>query len=218
MHCYPTKRYSIHPAFSENHYEIYENILNYGIFEGFQRSNFFSTDLSADGVSIDGRSASSLFLAPQAALFYLLASASRLSALTINFIYFAALQIVSYSVVSKMTRDSLYGLMFVGLILMLDMPFFWAGGLIDFRLDFASACIYGIFIAMVIQSDVFLNVKWSICATALGICLVLVRYVTGIYLGWIFLGLLFYNLLQLVRNKNNDIIQNSKKRIRNSSE
>src|SRR3989338_2355096 len=97
----------------------------------------------------------------QSLLFFLLTGASRFSALSINFIYFAALQWVTFLTVRYLFKKTDMAIMAVGILLATKVPFYVGGGISDFRMDFIAFCLYGIFIAAVLRSNIFLNTKWS---------------------------------------------------------
>jgi hypothetical protein len=143
---------------------------------------------------VQGGSAAGMLLPFQATMLYFMLGADRLTALTLNLFYFALFQcmlVVALKWVSGRWSVALVGL---GLLLTALTPFFWAGGLMDFRFDLAAFCMLGSFLCVVIRSGVFVDRKWSIVAGVFGATLFLVRFLTIIYLGGI-LGLLIAFLL-----------------------
>ncbi|MEE8573920.1 MAG: hypothetical protein V3T30_00785 [Thermodesulfobacteriota bacterium] len=159
---------------------------------------------------------------PQGKLFQVMASiiffftgASRLSALMVNFISFIALQASFLYILRRISGGFLVGYMGVGLILALSYPFFWAGNIYDFRIDFIAFCIYGIFTALLVGSETFLNRRWVAFASFVGIVLVLTRHVTLVYIGSIYTILLIFILLRYFLNGSYAYKRRAKARIVN---
>jgi hypothetical protein len=112
----------------------------------------------------------------------LLFGASRMSCLTLNFLHFAALQVCLFLFVRWLTGNTWLGFVGVGLVLSQQTAFFWAGGLFDFRLDFAAYCLFGIWVVAIIRSRVFEDRKWTLIAAVIAACLVLSRFITVTYI------------------------------------
>jgi hypothetical protein len=121
----------------------------------------------------------------QAALLYLVLGPSRLSALTVHFAYFALFQIALAGALRR--RSGRWGPAFlgVGLLLAAATPYFWAGGIADFRIDFCAFCLYGVFVCVVLRGDVFASWRWSLAAGAVAAWLVYTRYLTAVYIAGI---------------------------------
>lgn len=117
---------------------------------------------------------------------FLIFGASRFSALGLNFFYFLILQSVIISLVWRYTKAWSLCALALGLIFLLHAPFNGAGGLFDFRIDFMALCLYGITIATVLMSRIFLDRNWVIIAALAGGCLTLLRVITCAYLFFIF--------------------------------
>ena len=80
------------------------------------------------------------FLFPiQGAVMCLLFGAGRLACLSLNFLYFAGLQVAFFGLIRRITGNTWAGYVGVGLLLAQGTAFFWAGGLFDFRIDFAAS-------------------------------------------------------------------------------
>jgi hypothetical protein len=135
----------------------------------------------------------------QASLLFMLLGASRLSALTLNFIYFALFQLTLVWTLRWLTRRWDIPLIGLGLLWAARSPFFDSGGLMDFRIDFIAFCLFGMLICLVIRSEMFVSRRWSLVVGALAILLALFRFLTATYLVGIFgsFGLFLY--VQLVR-------------------
>jgi len=138
------------------------------------------------------------FLLPlEADVLFLLLGPSRVSALTVNFLHFALLQIVLVSTLRWLSRTWWVPAVGVGLLLMACAPFFWVGGLFDFRLDFAATSLYGLFICSVLRSRTFASRRGSIVVGIAGTLCVLTRFITVVYLAAIMGGFLaFLALMQ----------------------
>lgn len=157
--------------------------------------------------------ANSLFYL-QGLIAFLFLGASRLSALTLNFTYFLILQLATTQLVKKLSHCKACGCVFLGLLLAIETPFFGTGDLVDFRLDFVTFCMYGLLITSIINSQIFLNRKWSIIAALIAIITIATREITFVYIILITLCLLFYFLLYKKLSCENEKI-NANKSIRN---
>ena len=132
----------------------------------------------------------------QGALLFLLIGPSRLSAMALNFLYFALLELlVVYTLLWLTGRWSLAGL---GLALVVTMHsrFLIVGGVVDFRLDSIALCLYGVFICLVVRSDTFLIRPWGLAAGVTSSLLILFRFLTAPTLVLVFATLLLYFALQ----------------------
>lgn len=113
----------------------------------------------------------------------LVAGPSRASALTVNFLLFALLQLALAGALLSTFRRFSFAVFGLGLLLLARSPFFWAGGLFDFRIDLAAFCLYGVFLAAALRSAFFTSRGWVIAAgMAAGLC-VLNRHLTIAYFG-----------------------------------
>lgn len=136
----------------------------------------------------------------QAALLFLLVGPGRLAALSLNFLYFALLQIAIVGTMKWLSGRWSIGLATLGLLWTIATPFFWAGGLFDFRIDFIAFCLFGTFVCVVIRSRVFTDWRWSVLAGCCAAMLVSFRYLTAIYLFGI-LGVMGLFLLGRARRR-----------------
>jgi hypothetical protein len=168
-------------VFLASSYETFEEILSGGIWHGLQH-----------GFGLRLQNGTLLHI--QASLVYLLFGASRLSALTVNFGLFAALQ---YTLVWTVRWYSgRWSVAFVGLGMLLSAatPFCPAGGMVDFNLNFGAFCLFGIFVCLVLRSGTFASVRWSLMAGGMAAAVVLFRFLTLTYFAGMF-GLLLAALL-----------------------
>ena len=116
--------------------------------------------------------------------------------LNINFLYLLLLQsFTCYAAWYVGERRLRWALLSLGLLLALDATYFWAGGVMDFRLDFAALCLYGMFIAAAIRSRVFTSRPWSLVAGAIAAMLVCLRTLSLTYLVGVMASMIVYLLL-----------------------
>ncbi len=148
-------------------YQTYENILQHGLAKGVVDSYHPPTGILMPLV---------------AAFFFLLSGASRFSALLLNFGFFVALQIVMIRVLRDLGGKYGLCLLMIGLLLTVNTPFFRAGGMMDFRIDFIALCLFGIFVSVVTKSHFFLLRKWSLIAGLIASILILFRYLAAAYI------------------------------------
>lgn len=148
-------------------YDLYEKILKQGIIPALRDMAY---------------QANTILFSIQGALLFLLLGASRWNALLLNFIYFIALQLVVIKVTKDLTNNYAIATIFIGLILSTISPFFWAGGITDFRIDFIAFCLYGIFVSCALRSYLFLDRKWSFITALIAFFLILMRIITVNYL------------------------------------
>lgn len=180
-------------------YNLYEDILNNGVKPAIMNTMHNSPQT---------------FLFPiQTAIFFLFFGASRLSALSLNFIYFACLQLMGYQTVRKITGKHTPAVIFLGLLLSTQTALSW-GGLTDFRLDFVAFCLFGIFVCCVLRSDIFLNRTWLIISAIVAAILIMMRFITSVYIANIIIILFVYNLIKFFLQKDSQKLQ-TKSRIKN---
>jgi hypothetical protein len=113
----------------------------------------------------------------------------RFPELFVSFAGFVLLQIAAYITGKAVWRSRIYGYMLLGLILCQNTPWYWAGGLFDFRFDFIAYCFYGIWVCAVLRSQLFLYRTWAIACGLIGAFLVLNRFIAFVYIVGISAGL-----------------------------
>jgi hypothetical protein len=122
---------------------------------------------------------------------------SRTSALAVNLGAFLCLQAATFAAVRRISGSFAWAWAAVGLLAALQSP--WSGNpgsAIDFRLDWMAACAYGVALAAAVCADRFRSTRWALLfGIAVGIAL-LVRHLTAIYFGLVYLGLLAWLLCQ----------------------
>jgi hypothetical protein len=130
---------------------------------------------------------------------------TRFPQLLVNFLFFAGLQLFAFTTGKRILGNRAYGYLLLGLILCEASPWYWSGGLFDFRQDFSAYCLFGVWTCAVLRSGTFAEWRWSIAAGAIAGILVLHRYLTMVYLIAVLSSLmaLFIGLLLIGRGKPN---------------
>ena len=131
----------------------------------------------------------------EAAILYLFVGPSRLSALALNFLHFAALQCLLVLALRTLHRGWSLAALGVGLLLCAILPFERYGGMADFRLDFPAACLFGMFAAAGVCSDGWRRRGWTLATVALGtVCIwtrhIAITYVLGVLGAFVLFALL----------------------------
>jgi hypothetical protein len=127
-------------------------------------------------------------LSPQGALHPLLAlwafrlaGPSRLSALLVNLAAFLALQAATFLAARRVSGGDPIAWAAVGLLAALAVP--WSGGsgsAVDFRLDWLSACAFGVALAAAILANGFRSTGWAaLFGVAVGVA-ILGRFLTAV--------------------------------------
>jgi hypothetical protein len=129
----------------------------------------------------------------QAGVFFLVAGASRESALDLNFAWFAIFQCAIVWAVRWLAGRWDGAWAALGLLLSAATPFLGPGGIADFRMDFIAFCLYGSLLCVVIRSGVFANWRWAPAIALMAAALIGFRFIAAVYVGGALgcLGLLF---------------------------
>src|SRR5262249_15143982 len=146
-------RYCDQAAYLSFSYQTHEALLDRGLGKGL-------------GIGLGMPSPNGLLLHVQAAVLYLFFGASRLTALGLNFAYFAAFQVVLCATAYWLTRRWGVALFALGLLLAARSPHYLAGGLADFRIDSVAFSLYGILLCVVVRSGGFTAWPWALAAGA----------------------------------------------------
>jgi hypothetical protein len=140
----------------------------------------------------------------------------RFPQLLLLFVGFSALQVSAFLTGQSVWSSRTYGYMLLGLVLCLTTPWYWAGGLFDFRFDFIAYCLYGIWACAVLRSQLFLRRGWAIACGLIGSLLVLNRFLTLTYLLGVYFGFAFFCAVVLLwRRSDRDLAQRMRRRIYN---
>jgi hypothetical protein len=126
----------------------------------------------------------------------------RLACLSVNFSYFLLAQIFLAYAFYRKTGTKKASVVAVGVFLSTSFPFYWAGGVLDYRLDNVATCLFTMFISSVILSDFFRKRRWSIIAGILGGLLMIARFLSATYLVAITIISLFILGIIYIKAKN----------------
>ena len=130
--------------------------------------------------------AAGVLLPLQAAVHGVILGPGRLGALTVNFAYLALFQCALAGTLFWLTRNWWVALAGFGLTLTLKTVFLPAGGAFDFRIDFVSFCLFGVFLCALVRSRGLLTARGSAAVGAVAAVLVLFRFIAAVYLAGIF--------------------------------
>jgi hypothetical protein len=136
----------------------------------------------------------------QGALLSLIGGANRTAFLSINLLYFFALQFVFFAVVRVRIRRADFAWTGLALLLSSGTLFYAAGGIYDYRIDFSAMCLYGVWACLLVWSAAFRHTGRSAIVALAGILLVYSRFFTFIYIGAVLGVLLAINLTKYVRS------------------
>jgi hypothetical protein len=150
-------------------YDTYEKILERGLAAGVR----YGVNLSVGN---------GMMLHLQGALIYLILGPARLSALTLNLLYYVLLQGVMAGTVRWYTGRWSLALLAVGLLLATNTLFNPAGGLMDFRNDCITMCLFGILLSLCLRSRLFASWGWSCAVGGVAGLLLLFRFLSTLYL------------------------------------
>ena len=132
-----------------------------------------------------------------ALLVFTLAGPSRAAAINVNMLWFLAAQAATFFTVRRVSGSPSAAWVALALLVALLGP--WSGdtgSVTDFRLDWMAACAYGVALAAAVAGGGFASTKWAAAfGLAVGVTL-LTRFLTGVYFGLIFVGLLGWILAQ----------------------
>lgn len=115
--------------------------------------------------------------------------ASRTTALDLNMAVFLAWQAATFFAVLRLTGSRALAWTGFGLLLCLAGP--WtgdAGSAVDFRLDHAAMCLWGITGAAALLTRGFRELRWSLAFGVLTGLTIVERFLTGAYFAPVFLG------------------------------
>ena len=154
-------------------YETYEKIRSDGVVAGL-------------GERLAQPAPTGVLMPIEGALLFLLIGPSRLSALTLNFLHFACLELVLVATLRWLSGRWSVACLGLGLLLAASAPWAVAGGLMDFRMDLIALCLFAVFISLVVRSRVFGEQGYAVAAGLAAAVLVMVRFITVVYLLGVF--------------------------------
>lgn len=135
----------------------------------------------------------------QGAVLSLIGGANRTTFLSVNLLYFLALQFVLFTVVRSRIGRIDFAWIAIALLLSSATVIQAAGGIYDYRIDFSAMCLYGIWTCLVVWCGAFRHTGRSLIVALAGILLVYSRFFTVIYIGIALGTLLAINLYELLR-------------------
>jgi hypothetical protein len=133
----------------------------------------------------------------EAGVLYLFFGDSRLTALLVLFLHWIVLQAVVVATIRWLSGRWSVVAIALALLLLAASPFRETGGLTDFRIDFAAFCAFGVFICLAIRSNLFVDRRPSMLAGLVASYLILLRFITLVYLGVI--GVMFFVMVVTLR-------------------
>jgi hypothetical protein len=135
----------------------------------------------------------------QGALLSLIGGANRTTFLSVNLLYFLALQFALFAVIRSRIGRIDFAWIAIALLLSSATVLQAAGGIYDYRIDFSAMCLYGIWTCLVVWCGAFWHTGRSLIVALAGILLVYSRFFTVIYIGIALGTLLAINLYKLLR-------------------
>src|SRR6516162_2852702 len=128
----------------------------------------------------------------------------RTAIISLNLVHFLALQLVLFAVVRDRTRNVDLAWIAIALLLLCGAVFMGAvmgaGGIYDYRIDFAAFCLYGIWVCLIVWSRTFRDTERALIVGVVGIFLVLLRFFTVVYVAAI-LGTLLIGFIFAIKNR-----------------
>jgi len=121
----------------------------------------------------------------QGALLALIGGANRTAMLSLNLLYFLALQLVLFDTVRHRTRNA--HLAWIAMALLLST--FSVFGIFDYRIDFSALCLYGMWACLIVRSHGLLDPNSELAVAMIGILLVSERFFTILYIGTVLMVL-----------------------------
>ncbi len=165
---------------------------SYRLFEAMRNGNFMALAAEVFGPSHP----TGVAFQVQGALLALLLGAGRASLLSLNFLYFAALQVVLFQTVRWKTCNSRLALVAVALLLSQSTLTHMTGGIFDYRFDFAAYCTFGLWTCFVLRSGLFRNRRWSVAVGFTTGLLMSMRFITSVYFVLIMAIIFFFLIAQ----------------------
>jgi hypothetical protein len=148
---------------------------------------------------IRGAYANGILIHLQALALMLPFGAGRLTVLSVNYASLAVYLLVTAAAVRRVTNSRRLALLAFGLAL--GSGQFWFQNMVDYRLDFSSMCIFGVFVSLVMRSGVFRERGWALLAGAVAGLLVTNRFLTALYVAGIYAGMLAYFGVRWARSR-----------------
>jgi hypothetical protein len=126
----------------------------------------------------------------QGAVAVLVFGASRAALLTVNLAYFLGAQIAVFRTMMRSRNDAAAAWLSIAILIACDGIFRRAGGIADYRIDFAAMCLFAIWVCLLVKADQFASRRFSIFAGLAAASLILMRFITAAYVGPVMVVLL----------------------------
>ncbi len=133
-------------------------------------------------------------------ILYLFFGASRLAALSTNFIFFILWQLAIFTVIRYVSRSWAVAFTVLGLCLTLNVPIQGDSinpilNIAEYQRDFITFCLFGIFISAILFSNSFHKRSWAVYAGLIAGLMVTFRYNALFYFIGIYLAILVFFLI-----------------------
>ena len=180
----------IAPFYPRNFDQLSYYLDTYDLIDRFRMSGWsaFVTEF------LDPRHAQGVTFVIQGALLSLVGGANRTTLISLNLLYFLALQLVLFHTVRARTGNVNLAWAAVAILLSFKTISNTIAGIYDYRIDFATMCLYGIWICFILWSDTFRDRALSLVVGLIGALLILLRFLTAVYLAPIMGGVLLASL------------------------
>ncbi|MDB5356800.1 MAG: hypothetical protein JWN24_3253 [Phycisphaerales bacterium] len=165
-------------VFLDRSYETYDRMIHQGFVAGLMHGAGFR-----GGAPVPNGALIHL----QAAILFRVLGPGRLAALTLNFLYFALFQFVLAQTVRFLSGSWARAFISLAFLLTAGTTFQDTGGIMDFRIDFITFCLFGIFICLVLRAGIFASLGWSLAAGLVASYTIAFRFITLAYFLPIFL-------------------------------
>lgn len=122
-------------------------------------------------------------------VFWVVGSASRSAALSLNMLVFLAWQAALLFTIARVSGSRVLAWMGFGLVLCVAWP--WsgeAGSAVDFRLDHGAMCLFGVTACATLLTDGFRSTRWSLVFGIVAGLTLLERFLSGAYFAPIFVA------------------------------
>ena len=137
----------------------------------------------------------------QGALLSLVGGANRGAFASLNLMYFMILQLCLFFSLRLRTGSLTTAWLAMAFTLSLKTHFNAAGGLYDYRIDYSALCLYGIFCSLLVASRRFSDRNIVVAIVVVSVSLVLERFFSILYVGFVLLGLFVYAMIRWKASK-----------------
>lgn len=107
---------------------------------------------------------------------------SRVTLLLLNLLGYMLVQAAGGYLIYKLTESGQCVLIFEGLFYLTKSSFYWAGDLLDFRIDFFASCLYTCWLLLFLCYQTYRSKRYFICSVLTAVVLILCRPFTIAYI------------------------------------